>query len=237
MSPHEAHIELVVVGLGGRMGQALQRAADADAHCAITGGVGRDQRDLPDALNRTVLVDFSSDQGAKIALNLAHKLRTPLLIGTTGLCEETLDTARTLSKDLPVAVVANTSLGITILRSLLESTATLLADLPGVAVTIEETHHVGKKDAPSGTALMLAETLSNRGLPIQPEGIVSNRKDEVIGTHQIRLELGDESLLLAHEALDRSLFAKGAIHLARRLLERPAGLYDAADLLGVGSRA
>ena len=92
-------------------------------------------------------------------------------------------------------------------------------------------NHEGKVDAPSGTAIYLSNTLSENGLELPRTEIVSRRKGDVVGDHEIRIESGLERLTLRHEALDRTLFASGAVQLARLLLGRPPGIHQVADLL------
>jgi 4-hydroxy-tetrahydrodipicolinate reductase len=231
MTIKRAPIRLVLVGCDGRMGAAVTAAAQADEGCSIVGRINRMQRQLPENTDNAVVVDFSSDSGAQAAINTAQELETPLLTGTTGLSVATIQALEALSHAVPVACVSNTSTGIALLRHLMEIACSALRHDDRLDVELLETHHTHKRDAPSGTALSLAKSLANIGLEFDPATIRSHREENVVGEHELRLSIGSERLILKHEALDRSLFADGAIQLARSLSQRDPGLYQAADLL------
>ena len=231
MSVDEDRFELILVGCDGRMGRALHDAVMKDDACMITGRIDREQRELPTNVDQGVVVDFSSESGTKVAINLAHELQTPILVGTTGLSDDAISDLHDLSERVPVAVVANTSLGVMVLQQLVKSIGALLKTSKSVSVELVETHHTGKLDAPSGTSILLANSLAESNFNVPHEAIRSLRTGTVVGTHEIRFTFGNERLTLSHEALDRSLFAEGAINLARLLLHRQPGLYRAEDLL------
>ena len=224
-------LQLLLVGSSGRMGSAITRVVDTDESCSIIGHIDSRGSHLPAFSAELVVIDFSSDAGAMRAINLAEELKSPILIGTTNLQPATITAIDRASKEIPVLLASNTSLGVAVLQLLLKVAATVLRDHPDILVTCMETHHAGKQDAPSGTAISLAKTMSENGLESPLTKITSIREGDVVGEHEIRFENGLERLTLRHEALDRALFAQGAIRMARLLLGRPPGRYEVADLL------
>lgn len=231
MSQDTDRFELILVGCHGRMGRALHDAAHRDATCIVTGGIDQHHQELPADARHPVVVDFSSDAGTNVAINLAHELQSPILVGTTGLSDDTMEALKALARDVPVAVVANTSLGIAVMQQLIKTVGKLLGVTKSLSVEVVETHHLNKRDAPSGTSILLANSLAASQMDLSLDDITSVRTGDVVGTHDIRFTFGNERLILSHEALDRSLFAEGAIHLARLISKRKPGLYQATDLL------
>jgi 4-hydroxy-tetrahydrodipicolinate reductase len=231
MSHDIDRFELILVGCHGRMGQALNDAARRDATCTVIGGIDQHHQDLPVDAQRPVVVDFSSETGTNIAINLAHELQSPILVGTTGLSVNTMDALKALARSVPVAVVANTSLGIAVMQELIKVVGKMLGSVEPMSVDMIETHHLEKRDAPSGTSILLSNSITESQMELSIDDIDSVRTGEVVGTHEIRFTFGNERLTLSHEALDRSLFAEGAIQLARLVSQREPGLYAATDLL------
>ena len=231
MSIETVPIRLILVGSEGRMGIEMTNVCAVDPGATITGRVDRTRTDLPDDAEDTVVVDFSSEAGTQRAIIIAQELETPILVGTTALGEGTMNALQELSTSVPVAHVSNTSIGIALLHHLLRVAGQALRDEPRLDVSVRETHHTGKLDAPSGTALSLVNSLSNLGLNVDEGCVESIRHGQVPGEHEVGFTLGRERLTLKHEALDRSLFAEGALHLARTLLQQEPGLYDVPDLL------
>lgn len=224
-------IGLVLVGSEGRMGRAIDLAVTAQSDCRVVGRVDLGASTLPSVADRTVIVDFSSDEGTQEAIIVAESLRTPILVGTTGLSSTTIGTLERVSESIPVALVSNTSLGVVLLEHLARIVCKTLGGDSSWSLEMVETHHHGKRDAPSGTSISLAEVCSKSGIEMPREQIQSIRRDDVIGEHELRFTSDQEHLILRHEAKSRALFAQGALSLARRLLERAPGLYRAADLL------
>lgn len=224
-------LRLLLVGSSGRMGSAITRAAESDASCVIAGHINSAEAQLPASADGLVVVDFSTDAGTSQAISIAAELKTPILIGTTALEQATIAAIDRVSMDIPVLLASNTSLGVAILEVLLKITSRILGDHSGIEVACTETHHAGKQDSPSGTAISLAKTVSENGLELPSTKIRSIRAGDVVGEHEICFENGLERLTLRHEALDRGLFAEGAIQMARLLLGRAPGRYQVADLL------
>jgi len=238
---------IAIVGAAGRMGRALLAAsADPRAPCrAVAALVTADSpaagtatgvadlrftTDLAAALwSCQVVVEFTTPRTTTVLAARCAEIGRPLLSGTTG-----LDAAAQAALDAAASRVAvlhspNMALGVAVLAALVESAARALPDF---AAVLDETHHVHKKDAPSGTALRLAEAVvAGRGGATPP--IRSERRGEVIGDHRVTLAGPGESLELTHRASDRAVFAVGALRAAAWLADRPAGRYRMAEVLGI----
>jgi len=166
-----------------------------------------------------VVIDFSSPEGTEKAIEMGK----PLVCGTTALPQKTLSRLEELSKSVPVLYSPNFSLGIALLFQTLEEMGEKLKKYS--TPTIHETHHIHKKDTPSGTALKMAEIL---GIP--PIEIESSREGEAVGIHQVDFLFPDEKLSLTHKAESREAFARGALTAAKFLFGKPAKFYSLRDL-------
>lgn len=153
----------------------------------------------------------------------------PYLCATTGLSESTRSRILGLGTAAPTMIAPNTSLGVAVLRRLVQVSTRLLT---GHAIHISEAHHVHKRDRPSGTALALARAVTEAGGPAIPaEGIEVERSGETVGTHEVRFEGVADTLSIRHEAKDRRLFAAGALTLAAWLAGRGPGAWTVDDWL------
>ena len=167
-------------------------------------------------------VDFSAATALEQNVTLAEKIKKPLVIGTTGLNPESVKTFST--RKIPIFFSANFSLGIALCISTLQRLKKSLP--PETHIHIEETHHHSKKDAPSGTALLLA-----RPLDLPTDQITSHRSQETLFIHEVKLSFGAETLTLKHESFSRDVYARGALRAAEFLLDKPPGLYTMEDLI------
>jgi len=195
-----------------------------------------------------VVIDFSLPNGTESLLEGAIKNPTPLVIGTTGLNQHQLNLLQEASKYMPILYATNMSLGVAVLNKLASMASKLLSDFD---VEIVEMHHRYKKDAPSGTALTLAEHIATaRGLDLDKvrvsgrDGNIGERtKDEIavmalrggdiVGRHTAGFYNDGEFIELNHTATSRDTFAKGAIRAASWLVEQKPGLYKITDCLGI----
>lgn len=203
--------------------------------------------------NCDVLIDFSAP---KAALHAAKILSTPdysgrcsaMVSGTTGFTDGEDKEFEAMASDLPLLRSGNFSPGVTALSALVELATEKLGT--GWDIEILEMHHRHKVDAPSGTALMLGEAAAKgRGLNLAEsrvlsrEGMTGPRKEDdigfatlrgggVVGRHDVKLASSLEMITLSHDALDRSVFAKGAVSSALWLSDKPKGLYSMRDVLG-----
>ncbi len=196
-----------------------------------------------------VIVDFSTPPQAVACAERASRDAAGLVIGTTGLSELELATVQEASKRSAVVVAPNTSLGVNLLFGLVRQAAERLDE--DFDIEIVEEHHRGKRDAPSGTALRLLEVVADsrsvrsaevarlgRAGPDETRargeiGVHSIRAGSIVGRHSVRLTSDAEEIVLAHEAFDRSAFARGAAHAIRFVHGRAPGLYDMQDVLGL----
>ena len=255
-------LSIGIIGATGKMGRALLLSACKDLEVKIGGGcasahsphIGRDLGQLVgwDILNvplssniddfaekSEVLIDFSLPNVTLENLRSAIKHQKPLVIGSTGHDVETRLAIESLAKQIPLFFSPNFSLGMALC---LEACAFFGRHLKGSCfVDIVETHHIQKKDAPSGTALALARTLDMKNIcpgtlvehPRSQDTLVihSIRAGNVTGEHHVIFECQGEQLEIKHTALSRDAFARGALRAAKFLAHRSPGLYTMKDLL------
>jgi 4-hydroxy-tetrahydrodipicolinate reductase len=184
----------------------------------------------PGALLPDLLVDFSLPDGTRAAAQWCGEHAVPLLSGVTGLPPETLEALHDTARRAPVLWSPNLSLGVNLLADLAARAAAVLD--PDTPVLIEDVHHQWKKDAPSGTALMLGGIIAGqRGGDAGAIEYRSRREGEVVGEHLVRFRLAGEEFDLAHHAHDRSIYARGALDAGRWLLRQTPGFYSTRDWL------
>lgn len=218
-------VRLVVHGSNGRMGQRVIALAQNFSDCTVVQALDRgDALALPRG-GADLVVDFTSDEGARRALGLAEELGAALLVGTTGLAVETRGMLERAAAERAVLIAPNTSLGVAVARRLVVEAARLL---PGFDVDIVETHHTRKVDAPSGTARSLAEAVERgRGAPLEAERVHAIRAGDVVGDHVVSFSGPGERLEISHIATSRDLFALGALRMAKWLAAQRPGLHSA----------
>ncbi len=252
-------IKIWIHGISGRMGELLCKEAKADGAFEIIGGSGKGvtgewrQGQLqpteksPESLltQADVVLDFSSIEGTQTLIDSMNSLKgkaPAVLLAVTGLTQKQYEKWRATAKAKNFALLEapNTSLGVFLVLQSAVKMAKVLCPL-GYDIEIVETHHRDKKDAPSGTAKLLAETLAKavdkttiygRAKDRQKNeiGIAALRGGAVFGEHSIRF-LGDyEEIELTHKALSRDLFAKSALRLSGWLGKQEAGCYEISDL-------
>ncbi len=181
--------------------------------------------DLPE-----LLIDFTLPDGTAKAAEWCRAQRVPLLSGVTGLPQEVRVALEQAAAVIPVLWSPNLSLGVNLLADLAARVAAVVE--AGVPVSIEDIHHQWKKDAPSGTALMLGATVAaQRGEDASAIEYHSLREGEVIGEHTVTFRLQGEEISLTHRAGDRAIYALGALRAGAWLSTRPPGLYSARDWL------
>ena len=253
-------LKIGVLGVGGRMGQALLNAIEEMPKAQFSGGseqpghaligtniTGTPVFDNPADLAKTsdILIDFTSPQ----ALHAHLALGRPLIIGTTGLDDDHHAAIDQASQSIPILQADNMSLGVNMLNFFVEQAAQALGD--DWDIEILEMHHRHKVDAPSGTALMLGRAAaSGRGVQLDDvadkvrDGITGAREQghigfatlrggSVPGDHDVLFAGDDERLILSHKAGSRRIFARGAVKAALWLKDQKPGRYDMADMLGL----
>jgi 4-hydroxy-tetrahydrodipicolinate reductase len=227
----ESRVHVLLVGSAGRMGKVIVDLAKEEPNVEIVA-----QCDLGDDVaaamkNCDVAIDFSQPGAVEGICRAALQGRRPLVIGTTGHSPEQRRLIEEAAKSVPIVFASNFSVGVNALFALTGKAVKILGD--EFDLEIIETHHVMKKDAPSGTAKTLAEILkhartSDKKIPIQ-----SVREGEVVGEHTVIFDGPGERLELVHRARSRDTFAKGALRAAEWVIGKPAGLYTMQDVLGL----
>ena len=228
-------ISLGIIGIAGRMGKALSKLILKDNSLELLGGIRKSDMENPESMflkentfslmqKCDVILDFSSPNALDNILKAASIYSKPLVIGTTGYTTDQLQQIKEKAQSIPILMGSNFSIGIAICK-LLASTATEYT--PETFNTIiEETHHIHKKDKPSGTALALKTALKTE------TPIISHRKGSVVGKHKIIFSSSEETFEISHEAHTRDVFAKGAILCAKYLYnQKKPGLYSIEDTL------
>jgi 4-hydroxy-tetrahydrodipicolinate reductase len=240
-------LRLVVIGAAGRMGQAIQAAAAAEG---LPVAVAMDKGDdlaagIPQG---DVVIDFSYHGTTAEVIALARQHGKALVIGTTGHAPELKASLLSAAAQGPTVWAGNYSVGVNLLYALTRRAAAILgADYDAEVV---EMHHRFKQDAPSGTAARLLEIiLEERKLTAEAlrhgrqgitgprtaseVGIHALRGGDVVGEHTVMFAALGERLELTHKASDRGIFARGALRAARWIVDRPPGVYDMQDVLGL----
>ena len=236
-------IKLVIAGAAGRMGYALQRAVAEAEDFELIASLKRDDDPLPAVAKAQALIDFSSPAHSVELAALAAQARIVHVIGTTGFSTDDDAKIRAASRHATIVKSGNMSLGVNLLAALVKQAAKAL---PGFDVEIIEMHHRMKKDAPSGTALLLGEAAAEgRNMPLKAEhdrnhrradgaiGIVSLRGGTVVGEHEVIFAGAHERIALKHVAEDRAIFATGALAAARWGQGKKPGLYAMSDVLSL----
>ena len=242
-------LKILLSGACGRMGRQVANLAE-DEQAVIACGVDVHVEQWSDfpvypsfslvQEEADVIVDFSRPESLSALLDYAKAHHLPVVLASTGYNEEDLAAIRKAAKEIPIFRSANLSLGVYVLKTLAHQAAQLL---PGFDIEIIEKHHNQKIDAPSGTALMLYDAVSNPDtVPVfGRNGRTQKREKQEIGLHAIRggtvpgeHEVGfygpSEVVTLSHSAQDRSIFARGALRAARFVAKQQPGEYSMDDL-------
>ena len=247
---------IILVGCNGKMGRVITALAEFDKDLEIVAGV-----DVSDSIENSypvftdgnlcnvdgdVIIDFSHPSALSGSIALAKRMGIPLIEATTGLSDEQKEELFSAQSEIPVFFSANMSLGINLLTQLCKkATALLWQDFD---VEIIEKHHNQKIDAPSGTALALADSISEV-LENPPEyvydrhsvrkkrtkneiGIHAIRGGTIVGEHSVIFAGKDEVVELKHQATSKEVFAVGSLRAAKFMKGKPAGLYDMNSLIG-----
>lgn len=253
--------KLCLIGAFGRMGLEILKILESDQSFKLSSAVVRSKenfillKDSHSFLNKfenkisielvesiksaDVVIDFSSVDNSLQVASICAENKKPLLIGVTGFSQTNIKDLKNFKEGIPISVVSNTSLAVFVMTELVELASRYLAN--SYDIQISEIHHKRKKDAPSGTGLMLAKvavsTQHDLLQDVKFPHIASLRGGGVIGDHTV-LYLGEEDRIeISHKAISRGLFAKGALKLAEILCEMPAGFYTQRELYSHGTQA
>ena len=249
-------VRIIMHGCNGRMGRFITTYAAEDENLKVVAGVdpftgvANEYPVYPQISEVTeeadVIIDFGTASAVDALLDYAVSKNLPVVLCTTGLSEEQLKKLEEASKKIAILRSANMSLGINTLINILKTVAKPLAEA-GFDIEVLEKHHNQKLDAPSGTALALAdavnETLNNEyeyvydrstrreKRPKKEIGISAVRGGSIVGEHDVIFAGTDEVITLSHSAYSRAVFAKGALSAAKFLAGKPAGMYGMNDVI------
>lgn len=237
-------IKVLINGYNGKMGQMVLNQIKASQDFECIGGT-----DISLSINEItekpdVIIDFSTPEASLSILQYAERNKIPVVIATTGFSDKQTTKIKEYSKTLPIFKSANMSYETNLMIALVSK---LAKELTGSDIEIVETHHNKKVDAPSGTALMIADGInealdhemyyeydrhSKRAPRNQKEiGIHSIRGGTEVGKHTVFFFGDNESLEISHTVTSRAVFANGALKAAKFIINKPAGFYDMKDLV------
>ncbi len=246
--------DIIIQGICGRMGKALCDLITNRQDCRVVAGIDCIEsngaipvfKSLEDmTVTGDVIIDFSHPKATKTALDYCKANSLPIVVCTTGLDEALLAEITIASEQVPIFKSGNMSLGINVLSELCKRANAILGT--DYDIEIIEKHHKNKLDAPSGTALLLADAINEqagetyryvyeresvRQARAQNEiGISAVRGGSIVGEHEVLFCGPDEVISLSHSAYSRNVFANGAVNASIYLCSQKAGLYDMSDLL------
>ena len=251
-------VKAIMNGCNGRMGHVIVDIAEADNDISIVAGVdkfGENNYSFPTFKNiadvdveADVVIDFSNASGVDELLDVCAGKNLPVVLCTTGLSDEQLSHVKDASSKIAILKSANMSVGVNVLMKVLKEAAKTLAG-SGFDMEIVEKHHNQKLDAPSGTAMSLAEVINDAAggdyefvydrsarrekRPEKEIGISAVRGGTIVGDHDVIFAGTDEVITFSHRAYSRAIFGKGAVEAAKFLAGKAAGMYDMSDALGL----
>ena len=249
-------VRIIMHGCNGKMGQVITGLVAADQEAEIVAGVdacddGHNSYPVFTSIGECnveadCLIDFSAAAAVDNMLNYCVERKLPCVLCTTGLSQAQLDKVEEAAKQVAVLKSANMSLGINLLLKLLKNAAGVLAPA-GFDIEIVEKHHNLKLDAPSGTALALADSINQeldnqytyvydrstrrQKRPEKEIGISAVRGGTIVGDHDVIFSGTDEVVTFSHTAYSKAIFGRGAVSAAKFLAGKPAGKYDMSDVI------
>lgn len=241
-------MKVIINGIDGAMGKLLKAAIEKTKDMEVVAGVtptGFEGAYLTMAEYTgpaDMVIDFSHHDGTKPLIDYCVERKLPVVVCTTGQTEEELEYIAAAAESIPVFKSANMSVGVALVAKVVKEIAAKFGECD---IEVVEIHHNRKVDAPSGTAIMLADSvrearpelhynLGRSGMAKrEPDeiGINAVRMGNIVGTHEVMFGTNSQTITVKHEAHDRALFADGAVAAARFLAGKPAGLYNMDDLL------
>lgn len=242
-------IKVLINGACGRMGKEVEKIVEASENMTVAAKVDKMAAesgcytDINDFSGEAdIIIDFSNHLGTKDLLDYAVKKNLPTVVATTGHTQEELALIEEAGKKIAVFHSANMSLGVALLCELAVKAA---ATMPDADIEIVETHHNRKLDAPSGTALMIANAIKsvrekaqyvfgregNAKREKNEIGVHAVRRGNIVGIHEVLVSTDSQTITLKHEAHSRALFAEGAVSAAEFILGKPAGLYNMNNIV------
>ncbi len=249
-------IRVIMHGCNGKMGQVISGLVAVDAELEMVAGIDPVEngcnsypvfRDITECnAEADVLIDFSTAKVVDKLLDYCVEKKLPCVLCTTGLSEAQLAKVAEASKEVAILKSANMSLGINLLLKMLKEAAGVLAPA-GFDIEVVEKHHNLKLDAPSGTALALADTINEEfdnsyeyvydrstrreKRSTKEIGISAVRGGTIVGDHDVIFAGADEVITFSHTAYSKAVFAKGAVEAAKFLAGKEAGMYDMSNVI------
>lgn len=249
-------VRIIMHGCNGKMGQVISRLVAEDAEAELVAGVdawddGHNPYPVFDRIGACTaeadcIIDFSAAAAVDGLLDYCVEKKIPCVLCTTGLSPEQLEKVELASEKVAILKSANMSLGINLLLKLVKKAADVLAPA-GFDIEIVEKHHNLKVDAPSGTALALADSINEEmggaygyvydrsgrreKRPKKEIGISAIRGGTIVGDHDVIFAGSDEVITFSHSAYSKGVFGKGAVQAAKFLAGKPAGAYDMSNVI------
>ncbi|MDD3414440.1 MAG: 4-hydroxy-tetrahydrodipicolinate reductase [Lachnospiraceae bacterium] len=250
-------VKAIMHGCNGKMGQNITRIIDGDEQIEIVAGIDKYRgiqntypvfADISECnMEADVIIDFAAAKAVDSLLDYCVSKQVPVVLCTTGLTQEQLKKVEDFSKKVAILKSANMSLGINMLLKILKEATNILAPA-GYDIEIVEKHHNQKVDAPSGTALALADSINeelnheyaykydrtteSKKREKKEIGISSIRGGTIVGEHDVIFAGEDEVITFSHTAYSKAVFGKGAVQAAKFLKGKSAGLYQMSDVIG-----
>ena len=247
-------IKAIICGASGKMGGFVANACKEDGNLQVVAGIDKVKlgQDFPifDSFSKLnapadVIIDFSNPALLDDILDYAVSTKTPVVLATTGYSQAQIEQINTVSKEIPIFFTFNMSLGVNLICSLAKKAADILGD--SFDIEIIEKHHNQKIDAPSGTAIMLANAVnssfgdekvyeydrhSKRQKRSKKEiGIHSIRGGTIVGEHDVIFAGHDETITISHSAGSKEVFAVGSVKAAKFIFGKEAGMYDMNSIM------
>lgn len=213
-----------IFGESGRMGQEVKKIVEAHSQLNYIGGFDRKNPDAIKNLNPDIIIDFSLPAATPTLVDIVKEKPCAVVSGTTGWSEVEFQSYKDLGQVAPVFWSANMSFGVYLMCQMTEMLARYEKFYE---FNIEETHHIHKKDKPSGTALIVKEAALKSTKNIQ--SVNSIREGEVFGIHRFIANSANENIEIKHEATSRSLFAQGAVDISIWLSDKDKGYHSMDD--------
>ena len=249
-------VKVIMHGCNGKMGQVISDLVEQDDEVVIVAGIDLSNQILNSYpvfhsleecnVEADVVIDFASSKATDALLEQCIAKKLPCVLCTTGLSEEQLKRVEEVSEQVAILKSANMSLGINLLLKLLKDATAVLAPA-GFDIEIVEKHHNQKVDAPSGTAIALAdsinEELNNEYQYVYDRSQIREKRSKkeigfsavrggtIVGDHDVIFAGSDEVITFNHTAYSKAIFAKGAIQAAKYMAGKPAGYYSMSDVI------
>ena len=237
-------LKIGIAGISGRIGQRLVSIIQSDDQSLVNCGLVSEHSQYKNTeinvsntcLKSDVWIDFSTPDAFEIVLQHCIKTRTPLVTGTTGFSKKHFKEIENAAQHIPILWASNFAISVNLIQQLLSK----YTQLRPSKASIVETHHTHKLDKPSGTAITLARSIKPHGILksinenefiLDDVKIKSIRDAEIAGIHEVRLENSSESIVISHSAKSPVIFARGALNVAKWLMDKEKGNYTMNDYI------